>query len=293
MSVAGGRAGGGRGRLARALIAVAIVAAIGGVFVARELLSDGGEDGLGLLDDRRVRVGQLAPDFALEDARDPEGTLRLSDLRGRTVVLNFWASWCPPCVREFPELTKADGERSDLIVLGVDFKEGAATAVGFADEHDGGFPIALDRDGSVTQRYGLRGLPGTFFIDREGIVRQVTLGPVFDELLPEGIALADAGTASDDSAPAGELVELGDDTGDVVVVNTTEQRLLLILNGAPQGPIDPGEERVIGQYLEGTTFGRIIARPSPEEPPLFNPWVTWEFLVERDFRIEIAEPPPS
>lgn len=280
---------GSRANVIRTLIAVAIVVLIAAIFLVREVFNDEDDRGFGLLDDRRAKIGREAPDFALEDARNPGQTLRLSDFRGQTVVLNFWASWCLPCVREFPLLDEADREHSDLVVLGVDFKEGASTSVGFASERGATFPIALERNGDVTQRYAPRGLPGTFFIDADGIVRAITFGPVFDELLPAGIAAADAGTATDDGSDEGALVDLGDETGDVVVVNTTDQTLLVILNGTPQGMIAPGEERVLGQYREGTTFGRLIARPSPDDPPVFRPWVTWEFLVEANFRIEIVD----
>ena len=82
--------------------------------------------------------------------------------------------------------------------------------------------------------------------------------------------------------------EPGEAMGDVTIVNTTDLDLVLVLNGVPQGPIAAGEERVVGQYQEGTTFGRLIAR-IPDGDRIFTPWVTWDFLVERDFRLEIVD----
>jgi hypothetical protein len=76
--------------------------------------------------------------------------------------------------------------------------------------------------------------------------------------------------------------------GDVVVVNTTERSLALVVNGEPQGAIAPGEERIVGQYIEATTFGRLIAR-IPDGERVFTPWVTWEYLIEHNFRIEIVD----
>lgn len=203
----------------RYLTVAAIVLVLGGVFVQREVLGDdealvppavgvppdstaganaisGEPIRLGLIDDRQLAVGELAPDFVVEAADG--GVVRLSDLRGQTVVLNFWASWCGPCRAEFPEFQATHEERlseGDLTVLAVDalVLDTRAAALGFVEEIGATFPIAFDtEDGDIAQRYGVRGLPATFFIDRDGVVRAMNLGPVFGDLLPNGIAAADA-----------------------------------------------------------------------------------------------------
>lgn len=122
-------------------------------------------------------VGALAPDFLLE--RLDSGEIRLSEFRGRPVVLNFWATWCYPCRKEMPQLIKAYDSLKDqgLVVIGLNLQEGKSIVKPFADEFGIKFPIAIDRDGEVGDRYRLLGLPTTFFIDRNGVVRSVFTGP--------------------------------------------------------------------------------------------------------------------
>jgi peroxiredoxin len=184
--------------LLRYAAVVAILLVVGGLFVQREFLSSASgpdADGLGLLEAHAPRIGQPAPDFALSS---PDGkVVRLSDFRGKTVVLNFWATWCPPCRAEMPEFQQVWEERGsggadDLVVLAVDLQEPERLVTAFVEEFDLTFPVVIDGTGAVTQHYGLRGLPGTFFIDRDGVLRKQSLGPVLGGLLEEGIAAADA-----------------------------------------------------------------------------------------------------
>ncbi|MDP6605844.1 MAG: TlpA disulfide reductase family protein [Dehalococcoidia bacterium] len=180
-----------------------VIALIGGIFVQRELGDDeqpaAAATSLGLLDDREAAINQPAPDFAV---RDLDGKIhRLSDFHGKTVVLNFWASWCPPCRAEMPDLLEIYEERladGDFVVLAIDkLTEDTVSAVeSFAEEFGLTFPIAFDGSDEIFQRYGVRGLPSTFFIDRNGIIRARTLGPVFGNLLPDGIAAADLAVAA-------------------------------------------------------------------------------------------------
>ncbi len=187
-----------RHRLTRYSIVAAIVLVVGGLFVQREFLGDETSAALGPLDDRTVARDEPAPDFAVE-ALDGGDVLRLSDYRGKVVVLNFWASWCEPCRREMPEFEAAYQERAaanDLVVLAVNALalDARPDAVAFIEAMGATFPTAFDTpDGAVTARYNVRGLPATFFIDREGVVRRMMLGPVYGDLLGEGIAAAEAG----------------------------------------------------------------------------------------------------
>jgi peroxiredoxin len=199
-----------RNRLLRYGITALILLVIGGLFVQREILTDESESAviedtvveLGLLDDRSVKLGQPAPDFALLDRSG--NVVRLSDFLGKTVVLNFWASWCPPCRAEMPDFLEVYEQRlpqDDFVILAVDkLVEDTKGAVdGFVQEFGLTFPIAFDASDEVFQRYGVRGLPSTFFIDRNGVLRSKNLGPIFGGLLPDGIALADA---AGEEAPA-------------------------------------------------------------------------------------------
>ncbi len=131
------------------------------------------------------REGFSAPDFTL-DLLDG-GQLRLSDLRGQSVMINLWASWCPPCRAEMPAIEKVYQAYKDrgLVVLAVNttFQDNEAAAAAFVREFGLTFLIPLDRDGSVSQRYQLRGLPSTFFVDRNGIIRSVVIGGPMSEAL--------------------------------------------------------------------------------------------------------------
>jgi peroxiredoxin len=140
-------------------------------------------------------IGQAAPDFVLQE-HSTGRLVRLSDYRGKTVVLNFWATWCPPCIAEMPELQALHASRvatGDLVVLAVDVEEPAAVAGEFVQQKGLTMPVLLDRTGAVKRHYGLPGMPGTFFIDRDGIVRAKTLGPVIGAPLVEGVAAAGGG----------------------------------------------------------------------------------------------------
>jgi len=129
-------------------------------------------------------IGFLAPDFVLTTLGGEE--FRLSAQRGTPVVLNFWATWCPPCRAELPELRSASERNAGRItVVGVNQGESAATVAKSASELGPTFLIPLDHQGDVSQLYGVRSLPTTFFIDREGIIRQIQNGPLTQAILDQ------------------------------------------------------------------------------------------------------------
>jgi peroxiredoxin len=133
-----------------------------------------------------AQKGFLSPDFALETA-DGE-IIRLSDLRGRPVIVNFWASWCPPCREEMPALERVYQAYQDqgALVLGVNstVQDDRQKALDFAAEQGLTFPILFDSTGEVTQQYGVRALPTTYFIDAQGIIQEVIAGgPMAEALL--------------------------------------------------------------------------------------------------------------
>ena len=143
----------------------------------------------GVIDSHRPQVGELAPDFALANARNPELVVRLSDFRGKPVVLNWYASWCGPCRREIPDFQKAyealDGE---VVFLGVNLQEDADRAVGLLEVFVADYPALLDTDGAVAVHYRIPGMPTTFFIDAEGVVRASGAGLVTEDALVEALA---------------------------------------------------------------------------------------------------------
>jgi peroxiredoxin len=129
------------------------------------------------------RQGFAAPGFTLDTLHgDP---ITLSDLRGKAVVVNLWASWCPPCRAEMPALQAAyDADRDrGLVVLAVNMthQDSEADAAAFIEEFGLTFPVALDRDGTVARQYLLRALPSTYFVGPDGVIQQVIIGGPMSE----------------------------------------------------------------------------------------------------------------
>jgi peroxiredoxin len=122
------------------------------------------------------QVDFAAPDFSLETL-DGE-MVNLSDLRGQVVLVNFWATWCPPCRAEMPAIQQVYDRYRDrgFTVLAVDMQESEAEVTAFAEEMDLSFPILIDGNGRVFSRYRVKALPSTFFVDQAGIIREITIG---------------------------------------------------------------------------------------------------------------------
>jgi len=120
-----------------------------------------------------------APDFTLERL-DREGDLSLSTLRGKAVVLNFWASWCIPCKEEAPFLEQLwrEGRGRGLVVLGLNAKDFRRDARTFVEKFNLTFPVVRDGGSSTLTSYGVTGFPETFVVDREGRVVDVFVGAV-------------------------------------------------------------------------------------------------------------------
>ncbi|MDE3096730.1 MAG: TlpA family protein disulfide reductase [Chloroflexota bacterium] len=146
--------------------------------------------GLGPLDGRAPLVGQPAPDFAL---RDVDGNVvKLSDLHGKVVWVNFWATWCVPCKQELPEIQKIAAEKrsAGLRVLEVNWQESAATARAFFAANGISLPLLLDRSGAVYTQYKLSGLPDHFFIDRQGQLAAMYFGQLSETKMRQKLAAA-------------------------------------------------------------------------------------------------------
>ena len=116
---------------------------------------------------------ELARDFTLTTLEGAPATL--SDYRGQWVILNFWATWCPPCVEEMPYLNQLAAER-DLVVLGVNFNEDRERVAAFVAEQGIDFPILLAPDEITLLFYGVRGLPRTFVIAPDGALAHTAIG---------------------------------------------------------------------------------------------------------------------
>ena len=139
-----------------------------GFFAGRQVADLGGISGGPL-------IGQPAPEFTASDLA--KGKISLADFRGKPLLLNFWATWCVPCRQELPTLQRFAGDqRGHMAVLGLDELEGASDVGAFTHALDVSYPLALDSDGSIAQRFRVQGLPTSFLIDAQGIVRQTHLG---------------------------------------------------------------------------------------------------------------------
>jgi cytochrome c biogenesis protein CcmG/thiol:disulfide interchange protein DsbE len=167
-----------RARLVGQGVAIGLVALLF-ILLAWSLLTDEG----GTLAAKANRGERpAAPDFTLERL-DESSELRLSELEGKAVLVNFWASWCAPCKEEAPFLEEVwrDNRDRGLVVVGLDAKDFRADARRFAERFGLTFPLVYDGPGDSTDPYGVTGFPETFVIDREGHVVAAFKGGVDGE----------------------------------------------------------------------------------------------------------------
>jgi cytochrome c biogenesis protein CcmG/thiol:disulfide interchange protein DsbE len=132
-----------------------------------------------------ARVSRPASDFTLPLFNG--GELTLSNLKGKPVVINFWASWCPPCRDEAPileEVWQLYRERG-VTFIGVDIQDKEEDARAYIEEFDITYPNGQDLDGRITIDYGVGGIPVTFFVDREGMIVSRWVGAINQNLLVE------------------------------------------------------------------------------------------------------------
>lgn len=135
-----------------------------------------------------LEVGQQAPNFTLKTLAGE--SLTLSQYQGKPTVINFWASWCPPCRDEFPELVSFE-KATGIPVLGVNVtkneRRGKEDVEAFLDEYPVDFPILLDEEAAVEQQYRVVALPTTYVLDENGVIVAKKTGPVDEAWLREQI----------------------------------------------------------------------------------------------------------
>ena len=126
-------------------------------------------------------VGSPAPEIALKDLQGQE--VRLSDLHGKIVLLNFWATWCKPCKEEMPAMQASYEKLRDqgFVVLAVNELEDVEKVAEHIRTHRHTFLVVMDHDNRVANQYGVVGLPASFLIDRQGIVREHIFGNLLTE----------------------------------------------------------------------------------------------------------------
>ena len=117
-----------------------------------------------------------AVDFKLEDLNGKSQVL--SDYRGKIVFLNFWATWCPPCRAEMPSMQKLfnKADKSKFVMLAVNIGQDIKAVKEFAEENKYTFPILLDREGVIADKYHVSGIPTTFVIDQQGRIMNRVVG---------------------------------------------------------------------------------------------------------------------
>lgn len=180
------------------LLSLLFVALVGSVFIVttrvRPEASSIAAQTPAPIGEARPLANHLAPDFVLSDLAGQQ--IALSELRGKVVLVNIWATWCPPCRAELPMIEEAQrryGERG-FVVLAVNQAEERALVADFMREYGLSFPVLLDSDGAVSRLYATQALPSSFFIDRQGVIRTLYRGPltqsvmagVIEQLVTEG-----------------------------------------------------------------------------------------------------------
>ena len=163
-------------------IAVGLILIFGGIWFIWDRIATGSDSitGSEVISSEPAPIpGHPAPDFALKNLDGEQ--VRLSDFKGKPVIVNFWATWCPPCRAEFPDFQKVSVEQGDrLAIIGVNHTTGDSPQFvpDFVAEFGITFPIVLDETGETIKTYKVIGLPTTVFIDSDGIVKEVFTGPI-------------------------------------------------------------------------------------------------------------------
>lgn len=138
-------------------------------------------------DQAQPTANSPAPDFAMRYADGAE--VRLSDLRGRPILINFWATWCGPCRLEMPDIVAAYEKHREagFVVIAVNLEESAEKITPFAEQFSMALPIVMD-DGAAARAYQVRVMPSSFFIDREGKISARWLGVLTPSLIEKHLA---------------------------------------------------------------------------------------------------------
>jgi peroxiredoxin len=128
-------------------------------------------------------TGSIAPDFTLSTVNGEQ--VNLHELRGKTILVNYWVTWCIPCIEEMPVLEKLHQEYQDqdFILLSVNgiAQDDMSTVMSTLGDFDVTFPVVLDDNDSVYNEYKVRFMPTSFFIDRQGVIRHIQLGSTTEE----------------------------------------------------------------------------------------------------------------
>ena len=137
-------------------------------------------------------IGKQAPDFTLAAlSAKSEPAIHLANLKGKPVVINFWASWCGPCADEAPLLQGAwqHAQAKGVAFIGIDYQDIQSAGLSFLQKNNITYPSAIDANGDIAINYGVTGTPETFFIDRHGIIVATVRSQITAQQLNADIAL--------------------------------------------------------------------------------------------------------
>ncbi len=164
--------------------------AVGGVFAAAIVaVSLTGSRGAG----GSPAAGPVAPGFTVAAIGAPGRQVALSQYKGKPLIVNFWASWCAPCQRETPLLARwYAGQHGHVLLVGLDVNDNTASALKFARANGVSYPIGADPDAAVAGKYGVAGLPQTFFLNARHRIVDRIFGAVTQAGLAAGVRLMDA-----------------------------------------------------------------------------------------------------
>lgn len=131
-----------------------------------------------------IGIGNIAPSFTLKDLDGNE--VSLGDYKGKKILLNFWASWCPPCRAEMPDMESFYQNYKDkgYVVIAVNAastEKNSLDAPDFVKKNDLTFPVLVDEKGSINARYNVMSLPTSYFIDSDGVIRNKVIGAMSEE----------------------------------------------------------------------------------------------------------------
>ncbi len=160
------------------LLTVAIVQAVDKKSVTKENTTDPASQ-----QSEDLKIGTKAPDFELKTLSGE--TVKLSSFKGKKVMLNFWATWCPPCKAEMPEMEQFYKQgNNDVVILAVNI-DTENDVKGFADKNGITFPILLDKENKVNGMYQIISIPTTFFIDRNGVIKNKYTGSMKQDMMKQ------------------------------------------------------------------------------------------------------------
>lgn len=132
-----------------------------------------------------TEIGDQAPDFELQTLNGE--TVRLSDFKGKKVFLNFWATWCPPCREEMPDIQKiSETYKDDIVILAINdtsTEKNVEAVSEFLNKRNLTFQVALDKDGKITRSYNLNAFPTSYVIDEKGVIKHKYEGQMSYEMI--------------------------------------------------------------------------------------------------------------